>query len=138
MRRKQREPLRFLLDRSSPVVEAPSIVLRDGVYQLSIDASKVSGPGGQLDGDGNGTGGDNFQTPTGPATMPGRLHRLYGDNDGDGDVDATDFGAFRSAFGGTSNLAFDSDGDGDVGGGVVVVGLGEPLGVLVVPAAFDR
>ena len=29
------------------------------------------------------------------------------------------------------------DGHGDVGGGVVVVGLGEPAGVLVVPAPFD-
>jgi Ca2+-binding RTX toxin-like protein len=41
------------------------------------------------------------------------LHRLFGDIDGDGDVDAQDFGAFRAAFG-SGNLAFDFDGDGDV------------------------
>jgi hypothetical protein len=85
--------------------------LADGVYQLTIVASAVTGIGGNLDGDGNGTGGDNYQTPT---TGVGRLHRLFGDNDGDGDVDATDFAAFRSAFGAATNLAFDSDGDGDV------------------------
>jgi len=85
--------------------------LIDGVYQLTIVAAKVQGAGGSLDGDGNGTGGDNFATP---ATGPGRLFRLFGDADGDGDVDAQDFGAFRAAFGGTSNLAFDFDGDGDV------------------------
>jgi hypothetical protein len=75
-------------------------------------AAKVNGPDGQaLDGDGDGTPGDNFITPD---AGPGRLHRLFGDNDGDADVDATDFGAFRAAFGGSSNLAFDSDNDGDV------------------------
>jgi hypothetical protein len=87
--------------------------LSDGRYTLTVSASMVSGPGGQLDGDGNGTGGDNFVLAGSPTTAP-KLFRLFGDGDGDGDVDATDFGAFRAAFGGTSNLAFDSDGDGDV------------------------
>jgi hypothetical protein len=39
---------------------------------------------------------------------------LFGDSDGDGDVDANDFAAFRSAFGGSSAI-FDFDGDGVVG-----------------------
>jgi hypothetical protein len=85
--------------------------LIDGIYQLVIYATKVFGGTGPLDGNADGTGGDDFQTPLGP---PGRLHRLFGDNDGDADVDATDFGAFRAAFGGSSNLAFDADGDNDV------------------------
>jgi len=85
--------------------------LIDGAYQLTIVAGNVQGAGGQLDGDGNGTGGDNFQTPT---TGTGRLFRLFGDNDGDGDVDAQDFGAFRAAFGTAGNVPFDFDGDGDV------------------------
>jgi len=91
-----------------PIDLAGSLI--DGAYQLIIDASKVTGIGGSLDGDGNGTGGDNYQTPTVGA---GRIHRLFGDNDGDGDVDAIDFGQFRAAFGG-SNVAFDFDGDADV------------------------
>jgi len=89
----------------------PGSSLADGVYQLTIVANNVQGAGGKLDGDGNGTAGDDFLSPL---TGPGRLHRLFGDVDGDGDVDAQDFGAFRAAFGGTSNLAFDFDGDGDV------------------------
>jgi hypothetical protein len=80
--------------------------LDDGNYQLTVLAAAVLGGDGQpLDGNGNGTGGDNFTFA---------FHRLFGDSDGDRDVDATDFGAFRAAFGATSNLSFDADGDGDV------------------------
>jgi len=90
----------------------PGGSLLDGTYQLTILATKVTGDfGQQLDGNANGVPGDNFTTPT---SGPGRLHRLFGDNDGDADVDATDFGAFRATFGITSNLAYDFDGDGDV------------------------
>jgi len=88
----------------------PGDSLPDGVYQLTVSASQVNGANGQLDGDGNGTGGDDF---TSPATGPGRITRLFGDADGDGDVDAQDFGAFRGAFGG-AGLVFDFDADGDV------------------------
>jgi hypothetical protein len=78
--------------------------LIDGRYTLTLVASKIQGAGGFLDGDGNGAGGDDRVVLT---------HRLFGDADGDGDVDATDFGAFRGAFG-SGNPAFDFDGDGDV------------------------
>jgi len=88
----------------------PGASLIDGLYQLTILASKVTGAGGNLDGDGNGSGGDNFLTPT---TGAGRIVRMFGDGDGDGDVDAQDFGAFRAAFGGV-NATFDYDADGDV------------------------
>jgi hypothetical protein len=88
----------------------PGGSLPDGVYQLTVSAAQVTGAGGALDGDGDGTGGDDFTTPT---TGPGRITRLFGDADGDGDVDAQDFGAFRGAFGG-SNFVFDFDADGDV------------------------
>jgi hypothetical protein len=83
--------------------------LPDGTYRLEIDAAKVIGAGGALDGDGDGTGGDGYATP---ATGPGCIHRLFGDADGDGDVDAVDFGAFRGAFG-TGPSIFDADADGD-------------------------
>jgi len=79
--------------------------LIDGRYTLTLVASKIQGANGPLDGNGDGLGGDDRVVQT---------HRLFGDADGDGDVDAADFGAFRAAFGGTSNLAFDFDGDGDV------------------------
>jgi subtilisin-like proprotein convertase family protein len=85
--------------------------LADGRYTLTVFAASVSGPGGALDGDGNGTGGDDFVLVGNPATN--KLHRIFGDSDGDGDVDATDYGAFRAAFGGSNN-AFDFDNDGDV------------------------
>jgi len=85
--------------------------LADGRYTLTVLASKVSAGGGSLDGNGDGTGGDDYVLVGTPANG---LFRLFGDNDGDGDVDAQDFGAFRAAFGGTSNLNFDADGDGDV------------------------
>jgi len=86
--------------------------LRDGVYRLTIDADSVLGTAGQpLDGNGNGTPGGDFVTPTAPNT-PGRIHRLFGDADVDADVDAADFGTFRGDFGGAS-FTFDSDGDGD-------------------------
>jgi hypothetical protein len=73
--------------------------LADGRYTLTASAAALN-----LDGNGDGIAGDDFTTS---------LHRLFGDNDGDGDVDAQDFGAFRAAFGGTSNT-FDFDNDGDV------------------------
>jgi len=99
----------FLGGGAVPIDLAGSLI--DGAYRLTIVAANVQGAGGALDGNGNGIGGDDFQTP---AAGAGRLFRLFGDNDGDADVDAQDFGAFRAAFGGGSNLAFDFDGDGDV------------------------
>jgi hypothetical protein len=83
--------------------------LPDGVYQLTVLAANVQGASGPLDGNGDGTGGDNYLTPTSGA---GRLHRLFGDSDGDADVDGGDFGALRLAYGGPS-LTFDADNDGD-------------------------
>jgi CSLREA domain-containing protein len=85
--------------------------LADGRYTLTAFAAKLTGPGGLLDGNGDGVAGDNYAFATAPPTG---IFRLFGDVDGDGDVDATDFGAFRAAFGGTANLAFDFDNDGDV------------------------
>jgi hypothetical protein len=85
--------------------------LADGRFTLTVDAGQVANANGQLDGDGDGIGGDNFVVVGSPANG---LFRLFGDADGDGDVDATDFGAFRLTFGTAANLAFDFDSDGDV------------------------
>jgi hypothetical protein len=85
--------------------------LADGRYTFTILASGVSTAAGKLDGNGDGVDGDDFiLTSTGNSGV----FRLFGDVDGDADVDATDFGVFRTAFG--TNLGpvdFDRDGDVD-------------------------
>lgn len=78
--------------------------LIDGHYSLTMNAKNILGEGGYfLDGNANGTGGDN-KTVT--------FHRRFGDSNGDTFVDNVDLLAFRTAMiaGGTS--IFDADGDG--------------------------
>src|SRR5262249_22649258 len=82
--------------------------LADGRYMLTVLAAQVNG--GQFDGNGDGTAGDDYVLVGTPANG---LFRLFGDSDGDGDVDTSDFAAFRAGFGGPS-FTFDSDGDGDL------------------------
>lgn len=84
--------------------------LPDGLYKLTVFSAEVNGALGQLDGNADGTPGDDFVLV---GTAANKFFRLFGDADGDGDVDATDFGAMRAAFG-TDSLIFDYDGDGDV------------------------
>lgn len=93
--------------------------LADGRYTLTVVAANVSTAGGQLDGDNNSLGGDEYFLVGDPATN--QLHRLFGDDDGDGDTDAADLLLFRDTFGTSSadagfNPNFDFDGDGDVDG----------------------
>lgn len=78
--------------------------LIDGKYSLNLVAAKIQGAGGKLDGNGDGTSGDNQSFS---------LHRLFGDANGDLLVSSVDFAAFRNVFG-TSSLTFDVDGDGQV------------------------
>jgi hypothetical protein len=94
----------------------PGIVggsLADGKYTLSIRSDLVHDVFGRsLDGDADGAaGGDHTDA----------FFRLYGDSNGDRDVDWVDRALFRSAFGKSRGEAaylwfFDFDGDGDVGG----------------------
>jgi len=77
--------------------------LMDGRYTLRVFADQVSNIG-PLDGNNDGVGGDDFTF---------NFHRLFGDADGNGFVDAWDFRAFRAAFGSPSAI-FDFDNDGDV------------------------
>lgn len=84
--------------------------LADGRYTLAVRASQINGPGGKLDGNGDGAGGDDFAMVGTPANG---LFRLFGDADGNGAVEMLDFAAFQMDFGSGSDV-FDSDGDGDV------------------------
>src|SRR5207247_267617 len=85
--------------------------LADGSYTLTVRADRVHDRWGrELDGDGNGSaGGDRVDA----------FFRLFGDSDGDRDVDWLDRDLFQSAFktkAGDINYLwyFDFDGDGDV------------------------
>ena len=89
--------------------------MKDGVYELTI-FEPVGGFLGKFDGNCDGVGGDNY-TLTGHSTND--LFRLFGDGNGDGRVDSTDFTMFRVCFGVSGygpgyNLAFDYDGDGNI------------------------
>jgi arylsulfate sulfotransferase len=85
----------------------------DGRYALTVHAGRVHDRfGRELDGDGDGvSGGDRLDA----------FFRLFGDSDGDGDVDAVDWDALHSTFlksAGDPGFLwyFDFDGDGDVDG----------------------
>jgi Dockerin type I domain len=86
--------------------------LQDGNFSLIMDSSKIhDATGGLLDGDGDGLSGG--------ARAADAFFRLFGDSDGDRDVDNLDLFRFRQSFGLTSSDAgyksyFDFDGDGDV------------------------
>ncbi|MEM6472443.1 MAG: dockerin type I domain-containing protein [Planctomycetota bacterium] len=87
--------------------------LIDGNYRLNVLSDKIRDRAGNaFDGDRDGAaGGDAVDS----------FFRLYGDSDGDRDVDGSDFLAFRRTFRKTSgqigfNAAFDVDNDGDVDG----------------------
>jgi hypothetical protein len=85
--------------------------LNDGRYVLTALATQITASGAQLDGNGDGTGGDNYTL-----TEAGGLFRLYGDSNGDRRVDNADFFQFRNTFGLNSTqpgyLAFfDANGD---------------------------
>lgn len=86
--------------------------LQDGNFSLVMDSTKIRATnGGQLDGDGDGVAGG--------ARPPDTFFRLFGDSDGDRDVDNLDLFRFRQSFGLTSSNPgyasyFDFDADGDV------------------------
>ncbi|MFL5329378.1 MAG: beta strand repeat-containing protein [Gemmataceae bacterium] len=84
--------------------------LVDGLYNFSIDASKVSGAGGQLNGSGSGAGTNYSVT----GTTANKWFRYYGDQNGDGTVDQTDYLVFRNALANGPNSVFDYQNSGDV------------------------
>ena len=92
-------------------VDARDNSLSDGTYKLIIDASRVHNLDSGVD-DGQILSGDN---QFGENYADG-FFRMFGDSDGDGDVDGTDTLAFRRA-----QVFYDASLDWD-GGGVVKVG----------------
>jgi fibronectin-binding autotransporter adhesin len=85
--------------------------LADGRYTLTVLANQVTGAFGALDGDDNGTGGDDYTLVGNPSTN--KLFRFFGDIDGDGAVATNDFVLFRQSFNGVNDI-FDFDDDGFV------------------------
>lgn len=78
--------LAFTAATGSSAVEGGS--LADGVWILLIDRTKVTVSGERMAAD-----------YTTPSSGPGRIHRLYGDTDGDGYVGNADGAQFRQRFG---------------------------------------
>jgi hypothetical protein len=91
--------------------------LADGRYTLTIFGDALTdGYGAKIDGDANGTPGGNFVFGDAQG-----LFRMFGDFNGDRQVDGFDFGAFSSTFNLTSQQAgflamFDINGDGQIDG----------------------
>ncbi len=88
--------------------------LADGDFQITVDASLVNLDNKLLDGNGDGTGGDNYVFGTLSAD---RFYCLFGDHNGNGLVDLFDFSAFRAAYATSSSHPnyvqhFDVDGNG--------------------------
>lgn len=93
--------------------------LPDGNYRLTINGSSVMATTGGLllDGDGDGSGGDNYVRGEVPSD---KFFRLFGDLNGDRSVGLAEFNAFRATFGKNQNDsgyngAFDFNGDGGIG-----------------------
>lgn len=85
--------------------------LIDGRYQLTVVAANVTTSVGELDGNGDGSDGDDYVSPSSGLDQ---VRRLFGDWDRDNDVDAADFGRFRAGFQPVNDLIFDFDNDADV------------------------
>jgi hypothetical protein len=90
--------------------------LADGRYTLTALASQITANGQGLDGNEDGTPGDDYTFGSAQG-----LFRYFGDVTGDGVVNGADFALFRTAFGTTAgNPAYlwylDFDGDGAVNG----------------------
>jgi hypothetical protein len=88
--------------------------LADGRYTLTALASQISANGQPLDGNGDGTPGDDYTFGDAQG-----LFRFYGDINGDRHVDIADFAIFSNSFnsstGQTNYLAYlDVNGDGHI------------------------
>ena len=85
--------------------------LKDGRYTLTALASQISFGGFALDGNGDGTAGDNYRFGD-----PQGLYRYFGDINGDRRVDIADFGLFSNTLFNPPGYiaAFDFNNDGHI------------------------
>jgi hypothetical protein len=88
--------------------------LAEGTYTLTALAGQISANGFALDGNGDGTGGDNYTF----GNTQG-LYRMFGDGNGDRHVDAADSVLFQQAYNSSAGswqyaAGFDVNGDGVV------------------------
>ncbi|MFL5330333.1 MAG: choice-of-anchor Q domain-containing protein [Gemmataceae bacterium] len=79
--------------------------LVDGVYNFTIDASQISGQLGNLN------SGTNVSIT---GSVANKWFRFFGDANGDGTTDQSDYLLFRNVIAGGTNSTFDYDNDGDV------------------------
>ena len=99
--------VRFSFDPGTSVSSGGSLL--DGAYELTIDATRISRKGLDLDGDDEGNAGGNH-------VFIDNFYRKYGDQNGSGIVDLLDFAAFRQAFGASEtdvNYLSELDGNGN-------------------------
>lgn len=103
---------------SGALTRAGTNALVDGNYQLSINGGliRILNTTKTFDADGDGLGGGLYTLGTQAAD---KFFAMFGDSDGDRDVDAQDYGRFGLTYRKTSasalyDAAFDYDGDGDV------------------------
>jgi hypothetical protein len=111
-------------------LNSPSPSLEDGKFTLTVFANDVTGPDGlALDGDRDGNPGGDYVSPNdtlGGSSGQLHLYRLFGDANGDGVVDQTDLGQFRSSFNAsTGNPAYLSYLDADNSGVIDQLDLGQ-------------
>ncbi|MFL5331250.1 MAG: beta strand repeat-containing protein [Gemmataceae bacterium] len=85
--------------------------LVDGLYDLIIGAAFVSGEGGALDGNGDQIAGGDYNVV---GTTANKHYRYFGDENGDGTTDQTDYLVFRNAIGTLGNTIFDFNNDNQV------------------------
>jgi hypothetical protein len=108
----------FTFDPAGPYVTSFGS-LEDGDYRMTIDSTKVTYLGVQLDGDDDGVAGGEAGGDHVLDAIDG-FFRKYGDDNGDGNVGLADFASFRSTFGKLdSDSSFreglDANGDGVIG-----------------------
>ena len=72
-----------------------ALALSDGYYRLTIDGTKITRAGRQLDANGDGIAGDTY---TLGAVESDNFFALYGDTSGDGIVGVVEYGQFRSTY----------------------------------------
>jgi len=92
--------------------------LSDGNYRLIINSSSVTANSLSLDGNGDGTAGDNFVRG---ASSTDNFFRLFGDSDGNGTVNGQETSRYRAALGSVSgqpnyNPLFDFQNNGAITG----------------------